>query len=437
MPLLAVKECPDSFTHKTPVLASYQLSCGGRRLAQRVGPQMNESPKSFAAAIVVALAVGSILVGCSGSRTNSAPPEVRVELSAHGLPNDFFRADADTKCAGQIIGYRFVVWLNNQTVVVGFNASPNCRPWLEKKVHGLARLLAFDPQGTLKASRDLPYDADGDGVLVTEGEGRAGPGGTLLFRIEEAGESKSGILLLDANLKDTARLDRFLEQTTFVDNALVFQEGIVFTGPRTYDTFIGSPLVQARIRVEDWPIGAMNRKFGEHGLAYILCEQEIQPNVYVATNVVYANAKKRCTMMAHPDDQIAWKAPLKKDETAVIVGLLADGSIWGQLNLKGIKSGQLVIRKKDQPFETLPWIAQNLCGGVQSATANMSRYATFATDDCESDAGHWIVFDRKTQAPIADRRFPRNGRAALSPDGLRYASFESGELRIYSLPKPE
>jgi len=28
------------------------------------------------------------------------------------------------------------------------------------------------------------------------------------------------------------------------------------------------------------------------------------------------------------------------------------------------------------------------------------------------------------------------GRAALSPDGLRYASFEAGELRIYSLPNP-
>ena len=431
------KEYTDPFAHKIPVLTNYQLSCGETRFAQWVQPQMNESPREFAAAIVIALVVGSLLVGCSGSRTNREPPEVRVELSAHGLPNDFFRADADTKCSGQIIGYRFVVWLNNQTVVVGFNTSPNCRPWLEKKVHGMARFLAFDPQGTLKASRDLPYDADGEGVLVTEGEGRAGPGGTLLFRIEEAGQSKSGILLLDASLKDTARLDRFLEQTTFVDNALVFQEGVIFSGPRTYDTFNGSPLVQTRIRVEDWPIGTMNRKFGEHGLAYMLCQQEIQPNVYVATNVVYANAKKRCTMVAQPDDQIGWKTPLKDDETAVIVGLLVDGSIVGQLNLKGSKSGQLVIWKKDQPLETLPWIAQNLCGAVQSATANMSRYATFATDDCESDAGRWIVFDRKTQAPIADRAFPRNGRAALSPDGMRYASFESGELRIYSLPRLE
>src|ERR1700730_15562235 len=178
---------------------------------------MNELPKKLAAAVVIAAASVSLFVGCSGSRTNKVQPtpEVRIDLSAHGLPEDFFRANTDTKCASQIIGYRFVVWLNNETVAVGFNTSPNCRPWTGQKVHGLARLLAFDVQGRLKASRDLTYDADGEGVLVAEGEGKPGPSGTLLFRIEEAGESKSGILVLDANLKDTARLDRFLEQTTF------------------------------------------------------------------------------------------------------------------------------------------------------------------------------------------------------------------------------
>jgi hypothetical protein len=88
-------------------------------------------------------------------------------------------------------------------------------------------------------------------------------------------------------------------------------------------------------------------------------------------------------------------------------------------------------------METLPWIPPQYCGSIESATANMSRYATFAKDDCESDVVHWIVFDRTAKAPMADRLFPRNGRAALSPDGLHYASFEAGELRIYSLPSPD
>jgi hypothetical protein len=362
-------------------------------------------------------------------------PAVRIGLSQHGLPKDFFQPDADTKCASQIIGYRFVVWLNNETVAVGFNTSPNCRLLLSnQKVRGMARILVFNTQGTLKATRDLPYDADGGQVLVAPGEGEAGPGGTLLFRVEEAGESKSGILLLDANLKDTARIDRFLEQTTFVDHALVFQEGAVWSGPRTYDTFEGFPLVQTRKKEELWPVGTMDRKFGEHGVAYMLCQQELRPNEWVYSNVVYANARRRCRMVAEPDGQPAWEVSLKDEGTAVIVGILADGSVVGQAPVKGRKERQLVIWKKDQQSESLPWIAPQYCGAVDSPTADMSRYGTFTAENCQSDVARWMVFDRTSQSPIVDRLFPRNGRAALSPDGLRYASFEAGQLRIYALP---
>src|SRR5882762_9409151 len=399
---------------------------------------MNQLLRKFAAIGVIAFIAAGILVVCSGPRKNlpETMPEVRIDLSQHGLPKDFFRADADTKCASQIIGYRFVVWLNNETVAVGFNTSPNCRPSPNQKVHGTARIIAFSTQGTLKVSRDLPYDADGDGVLVTEGEGKAGPGGTLLFRIEEAGDSKSGILLLDANLKDTARLDRFLEQTTFVDHALVFQEGVVWSGPRSYDTFDGFPLVQTRQKEELWPVGTMDRKFGEHGVAYMLCQQELRPNEWVSDNVVYANARRRCRIVSEPDGQASWEVPLKDEGTAVIVGILADSSVVGQVPVKGRKDRQLVIWKKDGQTVTLPWIAAKHCGAVDSATSDMSRYATFAAEDCDSDFGRWMVFDRTSQTPIAYRLFPRNGRAALSPDGLRYASFEAGELRIYAMPSP-
>jgi hypothetical protein len=92
------------------------------------------------------------------------------------------------------------------------------------------------------------------------------------------------------------------------------------------------------------------------------------------------------------------------------------------------------------------------CGSIESASANMSRYAALASDDCKgsggllrllsvgydaTDTGHWIVFDSRSRTSIASRVFPKNGRAALSPDGVRYATFEAGELRVYSLPKPE
>lgn len=140
-------------------------------------------------------------------------------------------------------------------------------------------------------------------------------------------------------------------------------------------------------------------------------------------------------MTALDNDRKIWKVPLKDGETAEIIGLLADGSVVGQVSGPESKAGKLVVWKRDQTTEVLPWIPQNQCGSVGTTTAEMSRYAAFATCDDRTDSSRWMVFDRKSQTPIVNRVLPKNGRAALSPDGLRYASFESGELRIYSLPK--
>ncbi len=163
--------------------------------------------KKLAVTICSAVLMSGLFLGCSKAQADiGPPPDVRVSLSSHGLPADFFQAGAD-KCAGQIIGYRFVVWLNNDRVAVGFNTSPNCRQSRDRKVDGMARILIFDLHGTIAASRDVPYFADGYGEVVADGEAEAGPGGTLLFRIQSvnldpqgASESKSAVLLLDANL---------------------------------------------------------------------------------------------------------------------------------------------------------------------------------------------------------------------------------------------
>lgn len=391
-----------------------------------------------------------LLLGCSKAQPAIGPtPDVRVPLSSHGLPAGFFRADAD-KCAGQIIGYRFVVWLSNERVAVGFNTSSNCRQSRDRKVDGMARILVFDLHGTIVASRDVPYLADGYGEMVADGVAEAGPGGTLLFRVQSvnldpqgASESKSAVLLLDANLKDIVRLDRFLEQTTFVDHALVFQEGFTLNGPRTYSVLDGSPPVEAQRWTQDWPEGTMDRKFGEHQLAYMLCRQELRPNVYSSTNIIYAGAKRQCSINVESADHANWSVPLKEEGTAALVGFLNDGSVAGQINVKGSPAGRLVIWKKDQTTEPLPWIPHDYSGSVVSATSDLSRYATFATHEsasCEnfgkrcSETGDWMIFDRRSPKPIVDRVLPKNGRAALAPDGLHYASFELGEVRLYSLP---
>lgn len=167
------------------------------------------------------------------------------------------------------------------------------------------------------------------------------------------------------------------------------------------------------------------------------CQQELKPNEYFSTGVVYSGAKQRCKMTVKGEDQSTWEVSLKDGETAAIVGLLADGSVVAKKSgtERGSNAGQLVLWKKDKPDELLPRVPREQCGSVESATTDMSRYAAFATCDDRRDTGQWIVFDRSSPTPIVNRRFPKNASAALSPDGLHYATFESGELHIYSLPK--
>ena len=405
-------------------------------------------------AMVFAIFLGACFTGCAKAQPDQgSAPEVRVSLAPQGLPKTFFRLGEDTKCSDKIIGYRFVVWLDSKNVAVGFNTSPNCRVSPTSLVTGSARILVFDIRGNLEASRDVGYPADGNGELVADGAAMPGPGNTLLFRIQSvnldpsgATESKSGVLLLDRNLKDIDRVYDFLEQTTFLDHAMVFQQGFTSSGPRNYSVLSGNPPKEIEQWTEDWPTGTMDRKFGEHQIAYMLCQQELKPNTYTASNIIYAGAKRRCAMTVQDKAGSAWNVPLKEEGTAAIIGVLPDGSVAGQLNVRGGNSGQLVIWKRDRTTEALPWLASKYSGSVQSAVPDMSRYATFVTDDgrlCEefargcSDNGRWIVFDRKSSAPIVNRTFPKNGRAALSPDGTHYASFEAGKLRIYSLPKTQ
>jgi hypothetical protein len=416
------------------------------------------------APIVPIVITCSLLVGCRSAQTHASSGEgdlgpaadVRISLDKYGLPAGFFQPGFDTKCASQIIGYRFVVWLDYQHVAVGFNTSPNCRQSSDREVAGSLRVLVFDINGNLKASRTIPYLADGNGEIVTGGEGIPGPNGTLLIRIESVNldkegqhESKSGVLLLDANLKDVAQLDGFLEQTTLVDHALVFQKGLALTGPRTYSILDGAGPKEIAQRQVDWPTGAMDRKFGEHGFAFMLCGQQLRHGEYTSTNVVHEGAKFRCSLNAQGEDGKVWAIPLEDGETAALVGLLGDGSVVGQVQVKGSNGGRLVIWRKDGHPEALPWLTPQFEGNVDTATRGFSRYASFATNDgrpcnpiakllgtaCdEGGKGRWLVFDRSSHTPVVNRTFPKNGRAALSPDGFHYASFESSELRIYSLP---
>jgi hypothetical protein len=192
----------------------------------------------------------------------------------------------------------------------------------------------------------------------------------------------------------------------------------------------------------------MDRKFGERGFAFMLCGQELRLGRYVSSNVVHEGAKFRCALNALSEGDSVWTVPLKDGETAALVGILADGSVVGQVHMKDSKVGQLVVWKKEGHSEVFPWLPPEFEGTIDTATSDFSRYASFATDDanpcnpiervlgktCDENVdGRWFVFDRRSQIPLVNRAFPKNSRAALSPDGNHYASFEANELRIYSL----
>jgi hypothetical protein len=380
-----------------------------------------------------------------------------VPLKQYGLPVDFFKSTGYTECASRIIGYRFVVWINNQDIAVGFNTSPPCRKSPDRKVDGMLRVLVFDLQGNLKASRDFPYLADGDGELVADGEAMSGPNGTLLIRresvnLDEDGrhESKSGVHLLDKSLKDVAQLDGFLEQTTLVNHAIVFQEGYTLSGPRTYSILDGPEATVITRRQVDWPTGAMDRKFGEHDIAFMYCGQELTPGSYVNTDVVHVGARFRCSLNVLSGSDQGWTANLADGETAALVGILADGSVVGKVHTYKSNAERLMRWKSDGHSETLPWISSPMDGTVETVANNFSRYGVHAAINpqpcnpiqrimgtkCDEDGeARWLVFDRNSQSPLIDRTLPKNGRAALSPDGNHYASFEVNELRVFSLAR--
>ncbi len=373
----------------------------------------------------------NLFVGCSTAHMHAASQQtdvgpaasVKIPLKAHGLPDDFFQPGTDTKCSNQIIGYRFVVWLDREKVAVGFNTSPCFRRSPDRKVDGVLRVLVFDLKGTLKASRDLPYLADGNGELVADGEAMAGPQNTLLVRIESVNldpdgrqESKSGVRLLDANLKDVAQRDLFLEQTTFVEHDVVTESGSPFGGGHTVSIFGGSGLKEIAHRQVDWPAGAMDRKFGEHGFAFMFCGQELRPGEYTNTNVVHVGAKFRCTLNALGENDNGWTTALQDGETASIVGLLADGGVVGQIHSKNSNVDRIVIWRKGAQPEALPWFPPKFDGTIDTASRDLSRYATFATNDAnpcnpigkvlgtpcgEGGNGRWFIFDRCV--PIPDR----------------------------------
>lgn len=390
----------------------------------------------------VSLLLIPIFSGCRSRQRNTIDravrveddghPVVRVRLAQYGLPTDYTRFD-DDDCRAHVIGYRFVVWLPQNLVAAGFNTTPTCRAHPGERVtHGQARVLVFDAQGTLKARRDIAYDADGDDELVAPGEARPGPDGTLLFRIEEAGNSKSGVLLLDEKLNEVARLDQFLEHEDFFTHSLSFQNGFTWNGPRTYDVLQGKKTAKDREVSRDWPVGTMDRQVGSYGDAFMSCKQELRPGEWVDSNVVYAGAHRRCTLNVIDRKGNAWSVPLQQDEVAEIIGVRNDKAVLGIVRGRGL-GDRLLLWQPNGQVTSLPWFPKGYDTNMIGATDGMRRYLGRGMRDGDDKLTRWMIFDSSEQRALVDRNIVAEAPVALSPDGLHYASLENGELRIYDI----
>jgi hypothetical protein len=362
-------------------------------------------------------------------------PSLRVSLANYGLAAEYMKHDEDD-CSAHVIGYRFVVWLDNNLVAVGFNTSPDCRIHEKPVSGGMLRLLEFDQFGKVNAKRDVPYDADGGDEIVAPGEGMRGPGDTLLLRIEESGSSKSGVLLLDKHLRDISRIDRFMESPSVIDRSVEFQEGFVLHGPRIYDVYDGSPLSQVAKITADWPVGTMDQRVGRSGITYSLCAQELSPGNYSSTSVIYSGAHRRCTLMVRNEDNTSWHAELSQDQVVQIFGTFADGRVAGIVRQSKMPDRMMLWRATSQA-EELPWFPMGYDTALLGEAGGMVRYAGVGRRiDSEKVTSRLMIFDRNVRVPLVDRSLSSGAHIALSPDGLKYAAFEAGRLMIYSLESP-
>lgn len=369
---------------------------------------------------------------------------VRVSLARYGLPLDYAKHDHDD-CTAHVIGYRSLVWFSDNLLAVVFNTGASCRTSSKVEVTGgTARLLVFDGGGHLKAKRDVAYGADGGDEMVAPGDAVRGPDQTLVLRIEEGRGSKSGEILFNPALKELVRIDRFMELSSVIDPSLVFQRGFVLNGPRTYDVVYGLSPSKSKTITENLSEGAMASKVGRDGYEYALCQQELAPNEYRSSNVVYAGVHRRCVLHVKPSVGPAWTAALGQDEVADILGTLEGGDVVGIV--RRVKEPDRLVRFSANSAQyQLPWFPAGYETELQSIDDRMDRYQGFARKQeskgcsltgvgCDEAAdGRLMIFDRSSKIPLVNRRMSQSARVAISPNGRRYATFEAGELRIYSL----
>jgi hypothetical protein len=392
-----------------------------------------------------ALLSGGILffamsAGCCGEEK----PRVAVSLRQYGLPVDVFERERPGNCQFQYQTYRFVHWLRQDVVAVGFSESPSCSR-TSQHIAGRLKVITFRNTGEKLAEMELGYES-GDGQFLSMNTGVwAGPVGSLAIETVASTDSSSKLNLFTSDLRPLKEIPLppgvGFQGVTFSDHALILRRYQQDTEEISYEFIRGAPLESS-----SWGIKTEAREslsFGEDTAAWNHCDMKFKTEVSGNTTVSQLDGAPRCRLEVALRVGSPWSVDLKGGDMADILAVLRDGRVVAELGNPDTHRRTLMCFGPDKR-EDLPW--ENPSGHdplLAGTTEDFSRYAAFQTNDnalCEglgklcSANGTFLIWDKLKKEPILRRTFPKNGRAELAPDGRSYASFESGEMRFYDVP---
>lgn len=122
------------------------------------------------AALALAAAVAGMAAG-GGSGQGAT-----VDLEKLGMPKDMFHAGTLARCPNDLLTYRAVAWLDAGTVLAAYTVTPPCPATMAPAANAVLKLAAFDVEGRLQHTVNVPYVAGLNNMLPHDGVWALGDG---------------------------------------------------------------------------------------------------------------------------------------------------------------------------------------------------------------------------------------------------------------------
>lgn len=364
---------------------------------------------------------------------SKTPPATSVDLSALGVPNDFFN---EKYCNLSLNHVANLVWLDDQRLVFAFSTNQACGG----SVTAAIRLVSLDLAGKKLASIDIPYDAGSGGSLRVSPANAAykGPDDTIVVQ-SVAADSTARLSVLSQNLETLQQLDLPSESGKWFERVTSGHHWIILRTPGAnagddYTYYSGVPLVPVGI-LSTTRAEAIGLNVGEMQVALIRCGKAGCDGNY---------------LRVRSSDGSSWSyTEPKLDHDLNILDWLTDGSLLVDSRKHSNNSdSQVFILRVGGSRTDLARIPRQYWAEVSFGfSLNNSRVAIGGYHENESCEGlsevlplhcrrlHKIfVYEQASRKPIFEQVVRGTSRAALSPDGRHLSVLDDNKLLIYTLP---